>query len=123
MIDSHGISKCVQLAFYDAIKGLDIKPEHVLTDFVQIRKITKMHQTNIIQGDSMSLTVAAASIIAKVYRDNIMINMHETYPQYHFHKHKGYGTKLHVQALREHGPCKIHRKSFRPVKTYAEYFM
>ncbi|MBN1162705.1 ribonuclease HII [Patescibacteria group bacterium] len=121
-IDKHGISTAVQLAFYQSIKGLDIKPEHVLTDFVHIRKITEQHQTNIIQGDSLSLTIAAASIIAKVHRDNIMIDMHNIYPQYQFHQHKGYGTKKHIQALREYGPCKIHRRSFEPVKTYSRYF-
>lgn len=70
---------------------------------------------NLIKGDSKCAAIAAASILAKVTRDQLMMDYHEQYPKYHFDKHKGYGTKAHVDALEEHGPCPIHRKSFAPV--------
>ena len=69
---------------------------------------------SIVKGDSRSLSIAAASIIAKVTRDNLMLRFHEEYPQYGFAKHKGYGTKAHIKAISEHGPSPIHRRSFRP---------
>jgi len=72
-------------------------------------------QRAIVNGDRLIKSISAASIIAKVTRDRIMIKMHERYPEYYFHKHKGYGTKLHLRKLKKHGPCKIHRRSFRPV--------
>ena len=75
-----------------------------------------LKQKAIINGDKLVKIISAASIVAKVTRDRIMLSMHEKYPQYHFHKHKGYGTKLHMEMLKKHGPCKIHRKSFHPVK-------
>ena len=116
-IDRRGISQAVQTAFFKSITGLRVKPEHVLTDFVHIKKITQSDQTNIPKGDSKSISIAAASIVAKVYRDNIMIRMHERYPEYGFQQHKGYGTKKHIAALHKHGPCEIHRRSFEPVKS------
>ena len=70
----------------------------------------------ILKGDSKSLSIAAASIVAKVTRDRIMVSYDKTFPQYGFSKHKGYGTKSHIDALKKHGPCAIHRKSFAPVK-------
>jgi len=75
-----------------------------------------MDQRAVIGGDKLVKSISAASIIAKVTRDRMMMQMHEKYPQYGFDKHKGYGTKLHMDALVKHGPCKIHRKSFAPVK-------
>jgi len=76
-----------------------------------------MEQRAIVGGDRIVKSISAASIIAKVSRDRMMKEMHEKYPQYGFDKHKGYGTKFHVEALQKNGPCKIHRKSFEPVKT------
>ncbi len=78
-----------------------------------------MEQKFIVNGDKLVKSISAASIIAKVTRDWIMIEMHKKYPHYHFHKHKGYGTKLHMKMLEKHGPCKIHRRSFKPVKKLA----
>lgn len=75
-----------------------------------------MNQRAIVNGDKFVKSISAASIIAKVTRDRIMKKSHERYPQYGFDKHKGYGTKFHVEALKKYGPCKIHRKSFEPVK-------
>lgn len=71
-------------------------------------------------GDKLVKSISAASIIAKVTRDRIMKEMHKKYPEYHFHKHKGYGTKLHLEMLKKHGPCKIHRRSFRPIVEFAK---
>jgi ribonuclease HII len=115
-VDELGISEITQLAFYNAVKNLKIKPEKVFTDTFEIKKLTQEDQTNIISGDKKSISIAAASIIAKVYRDKIMIEEHLKYPVYGFDKHKGYGTKFHLEALYEYGPCEIHRKSFHPVK-------
>jgi ribonuclease HII len=114
-VDSLGISTATQTTFYSSIQNLKIKPEHVLTDTFEIRKLTKADQTNIVKGDTKSITIAAASIIAKVYRDALMVKMHETYQEYGFDKHKGYGTKQHFEAIEKYGPCKIHRMSFAPL--------
>jgi len=75
-----------------------------------------MPQQAIVKGDSRSISIAAASIIAKVTRDRIMTDLHDTYPQYNFIQHKGYPTKAHKQAILDHGPCPVHRKTFKGVK-------
>ena len=80
--------------------------------------MAKTNNESIIKGDSKSLSIAAASVIAKVERDRIMLNYSKEYPEYKFEKHKGYGTKLHLDALKKFGPCNIHRKSFAPVKKF-----
>jgi ribonuclease HII len=115
-IDKDGLSKVTQIAFYNAVKKLKIKPDFVLTDAFEIKKLTKESQLNIINGDAASITIGAASIIAKVYRDAIMVEMHKKYPHYGFDKHKGYGTKEHILAIQKWGICEIHRKSFAPIK-------
>ncbi len=116
-VDEFGISELTQRAFFNAVQSLKIKPQYVLTDTFEIVKITKEHQLNIISGDNRSISIASASIVAKVFRDNIMVEMHKKYPIYGFDRHKGYGTKIHIEALYEYGPCEIHRKSFKPVKS------
>lgn len=75
-----------------------------------------MEQKTVVNGDKTVKSISAASIVAKVMRDRIMLEMHQKYPQYRFDKHKGYGTKLHMEALQKYGPCEIHRRSFAPVK-------
>jgi len=117
-IDELGISELTQRAFFNAIRNLSVKPQYVLTDTFEVAKLTKQHQKNIISGDNKSISIASASIVAKVFRDNIMVEMHKKYPIYGFDKHKGYGTKMHIQALQEFGPCEIHRKSFEPLKSF-----
>jgi len=115
-IDELGISQVTQLSFYNAVKSLKTKPQIVLTDTFEVKKLVKNCQINISGGDTKSISIAAASIVAKVYRDNIMVEMHRKYPLYGFDRHKGYGTKAHIEALLKHGPCEIHRKSFNPLK-------
>lgn len=119
-VDELGISEVTQIAFFNAIKKLKIKPEKVFTDTFEVKRLTKEDQLNIISGDKKSISIAAASIVAKVYRDNVMIEEHTKYPVYGFDKHKGYGTRYHLQALYSNGPCEIHRKSFHPVKNLIE---
>ena len=92
-------------------------PGFVLIDAVSLPRLTTP-QRAIIKGDSLSLSIAAASIMAKVYRDRLMCDLHQKYPQYGFQQHKGYGTKEHLEAIRTHGPCPIHRKSFKGVREY-----
>lgn len=117
-IDKLGITELTQRAFFNSVKNLSVKPQYVLTDMFEIGRITKQHQTNIVNGDNRSISIASASIVAKVYRDNLMIKLHEKYPNYGFDKHKGYGTKTHFEALTKYGPCEIHRKSFEPIKSW-----
>jgi len=116
-LDLIGISKSTQKAFFESIKSLKIAPQHIFTDAFPIKNISKEKQTNIIKGDSRSISIAAASIIAKVYRDDLMTKYAEKYPEYEFEKHKGYGTKLHRDAILKYGPCEIHRRSFEPIKS------
>lgn len=116
-LDEMGISKATQYAFYRAVNTLGITPDHILTDSFEIKNINKEIQTNIIRGDDKSITIGAASIIAKVHRDNIMLEEHNKYPEYGFDAHKGYGTKGHLEAIEKHGICDIHRKSFEPIKS------
>jgi len=114
-IDERGMGRCVPDAFERAVDSLSIKPDFVITDFIKISSFSSDRQLNIRAGDLRSISVAAASIIAKVYRDNIMIEEDKRFPVYGFSFHKGYGTKRHLEALSTHGPCEIHRKSFKPV--------
>lgn len=116
-IDKIGISALTQKAFFQVIKRLSIKPQFVLTDAFEITNITKNNQKNIINGDQKSITIASASIVAKVFRDNIMVELAKKYPNYGFEKNKGYGTEYHLKAIDNFGPCEIHRRSFEPIKS------
>ena len=108
-IDEWGISKSNQIGFFNSVKSLSIKAEHVLTDHFPIKAMADSFQTNITKGDSKSMTIAAASILAKVHRDRKMYEFHKEYPNYGFDKHKGYGTRVHRDQILKLGPCKIHR--------------
>ena len=110
-IDEINILNATMKAMQLAIEGLNVKPELALIDGNQNRNITFNNKT-VIKGDAKSYNIAAASIIAKVSRDRYIIKMDELYPQYGFKKHKGYGTKEHMEAIRKYGPCEIHRKTF-----------
>ena len=116
-IDRIGILNATKTAMKRAIDGLGLAPDHLLIDYVRLHDITTP-QTGIKHGDMLSLSIACASVLAKVTRDRFMrTTAAELYPQYHFEQHKGYGTKLHQEALAEYGPCPIHRRSFRPLST------
>jgi ribonuclease HII len=99
------------LAMNRAIHQLNPAPDFALIDGNRSVGITIPNRT-VVKGDSLSASIAAASILAKVSRDRYMLEMAEQYPQYQFEKHKGYPTKLHYERLREYGPCPIHRKTF-----------
>lgn len=113
-IDSINILNATKMAMLDAIKGLVVVPQHVLIDAVRLESLNqlKISSTSIIKGDSLSYTIAAASIIAKVTRDRILEKIDLEYPQYGFKNHKGYGTKEHYEALMKYGPLPVHRKTF-----------
>jgi len=110
-IYKRNIQGATYIAMNNAIELLCIKPDIALIDGNRVSGITHNNRC-IIGGDGKSASIAAASILAKVSRDEYMINMAVKYPQYAFEKHKGYGTKLHYERLREHGPSEIHRVSF-----------
>lgn len=115
-IDQEGIGKANSRGFSESIASLKIKPDHVLTDFFPVRGIAREKQTNIVKGDAKSISIAAASILAKVTRDRIMREFSTHFSVYGFDRNKGYGTAFHIRALYKHGPCEIHRRSFAPVK-------
>ncbi len=94
-----------------AVAKLNLKPDIVLVDGNKSPELEISTQT-IVKGDSLSASIAAASILAKVERDRLMKNLSKKYPEYNFEKHKGYGTKMHIDLIKKYGPCEIHRKSF-----------
>ena len=111
-IDELNILNATKKGVTEAIKGLKIKPELILVDALNGIDTCGIKYDSIIKGDSKCYSISAASILAKVTRDRIMRQWDEVYPQYGFAKHKGYGTKAHIEALKEYGPCPIHRKTF-----------
>ena len=110
-IDEINILQATFLAMQRAIDKLDVRPDLALIDGNRAKDFGLPVRT-IVKGDSLSASIAAASILAKVTRDRLMEELDETYPQYGFAVHKGYGTKRHYEALREYGPCGIHRQTF-----------
>lgn len=112
IINEVGIGKATQRAFYQAVNTLTIKPEYVFIDAFYIDNMDRKNQKPIIHGDRKSISIAAASIIAKVYRDELMRKLNAKYPQYDFWQNKGYGTKKHRDAIKKFGLCDMHRKSF-----------
>lgn len=111
IIDEINILNATHLAMNDAIEGMKIKPDFALIDGNSIKNMKTPHQT-IVKGDAKSISIAAASILAKVARDRYITEISDKYPQYEFAKHKGYGTKLHTDLLKQYGPCEIHRRTF-----------
>lgn len=111
VIDDINILQATYRAMREAINELDVKPDILLNDAVNIPEVN-IKQVPIIKGDAKSISIAAASIIAKVERDRLMVMYDELYPEYGFAKNKGYGSKEHIEALRKYGPCPIHRRSF-----------
>lgn len=114
-IDRLNILEATRLAMRRAIGQLAPPPDYLLIDAVSLPGIG-IPERPIIKGDSLSLSVAAASIVAKVTRDRLMAAYHDIFPEYDFLSHKGYGTKRHLQRLACHGPCSIHRRTFTPVQ-------
>ena len=110
-IEEFNILNAAMLAMNRAIAQLEPQPELALIDGNRSSAI-EINSRCVIKGDAKCADIAAASILAKVTRDRYMLEMAEKYPEYHFERHKGYGTKLHYEALREYGPCEIHRSSF-----------
>ncbi len=110
-IDEINILQATYEAMRQAIGHLGVTPQILLNDAVTIPQVT-VRQVPIIRGDAKSVSIAAASILAKVTRDHIMVEYDRLYPEYGFAKHKGYGTAAHIAALREYGPCPIHRRTF-----------
>ncbi|MEE9508286.1 MAG: ribonuclease HII [Anaerolineales bacterium] len=114
MVDEVGIIKATRLAMMEAITSLDVSPSHLLIDHIPLPEVSIV-QTVITKGDLQVLSIAAASVIAKVTRDSIMVDFGEQFSGYGFSRHKGYGTKEHQHALADLGPTSIHRYSFAPV--------
>lgn len=114
VIDSVNIYQATKQAMVQALGELSVKPEHLLIDAMELD--VDIPQTSIIKGDSSSISIAAASIIAKVTRDRMMKELGEMYPEYGFQKHMGYGTKEHLRAIEEYGVLREHRRSFAPIK-------
>jgi len=116
-IDSLNILRATMLAMQRAVQGLTTVPQLALVDGNQAPKLRCTVQT-VIKGDALVPAISAASILAKTARDADLLRLHALYPQYAFDQHKGYGTALHLQRLREHGPCAEHRRSFAPIKAF-----
>jgi ribonuclease HII len=124
MIDRINIRQAAWRGMNQALEQIQPRPEHVLVDGLRIRWLT-YPQTALIEGDAKSYSIAAASVLAKVTRDRLMLDYDRLYPAYGFAEHKGYATPRHYSAIKEHGPCPIHRRSFapfRPVETELELF-
>ncbi len=114
-IDQLNILEATRLAMRRALEQLVPPPDYVLIDAVSLPGVS-IPIRPIIKGDALSISIAAASIVAKVTRDRLMASYHDTFPEYGFLSHKGYGTAEHLERLAYHGPCSIHRRSFAPVK-------
>jgi len=121
LIDERNILQATKWAMRSALAQLKILPQALLLDAIRLPEI-ELPQRSIIKGDTLCLSIAAASIIAKVTRDRIMIQLHEEYPVYGFAQNKGYGTEAHLLALRQHGATPHHRKSFAPVRELFDLF-
>jgi ribonuclease HII len=113
-IDRMNIYQATRMAMLAAVRGLTIEPDHLLIDAMRIDHPCR--QTKLIYGDSLSLSIAAASVVAKVHRDALMRELDQAHPGYGLASHKGYGTPEHRRALAEHGPSVLHRRTFAPVK-------
>lgn len=111
-IDKINILQATYAAMTDAVNGLDIKPDVALIDGNRIPPQLEVKSRCIVKGDALSMSIACASILAKVSRDRFMLRIAEMYPEYMFEKHKGYGTALHVEKILEYGASPVHRKSF-----------
>ena len=117
-LDQIGVAAANRTAMERAVAGLALDPDMLVIDAMTLDLDTP--QIGIIDGDAQSLSIAAASIVAKVHRDSLMLDLDREYPAYGFARHKGYGVAAHVAALSQHGPCPVHRRSFAPVRLAGE---
>lgn len=113
-IDEVNIYQATIVAMERSLETLHPRPDYLLLDAITLPRVP-IPQKPLIKGDCRSHSIAAASILAKVTRDRMMLELHDQYPQYNFRKHKGYGTREHLEALQKYGPCVAHRKTFNPV--------
>lgn len=120
IIDKVNIYEATKLAMYEAINNSKIKPEHVLIDAMKLEELS-IPSTSIIKGDLKSITISAASVIAKVTRDRMLVELDKKYPEYGFAKNAGYGTKQHVEAIEKFGIIPEHRKTFKPVSDHLNH--
>ena len=109
----------MQRALDQALDGSDSMPDCLFLDYMPWPERREMHHLSIVEGDARSLTIACASVLAKVWRDRYMLKLDAEFSEYGFARHKGYGTMAHLAALRRHGPCSAHRHSYRPVLQFA----
>jgi len=113
-IDDVNIYQATIVAMERSLEALNPRPDYLLLDAITLPRVP-IPQKHLIKGDCRSHSIAAASILAKVTRDRLMLKLHDQYPQYNFRKHKGYGTREHLEALHRYGPCDAHRRTFNPV--------
>jgi ribonuclease HII len=118
-IERQGILAASLIAMVQAVRALSLVPEMILVDGNQPLPLTYPQQT-VIKGDDLCPSISAASVVAKVYRDRLMEDLHRRFPQYNFARHKGYATAEHLEALRCWGPCVLHRRTFRGVKEWLD---
>jgi ribonuclease HII len=119
VIDHYNILRATWRAMQLALDALTVRPDHALVDGLRVPLIG-VTQTAIVKGDAKSFSIAAASVVAKVTRDRMMLTIHEQFPKYNFARHKGYGTPEHLAALDQYGPSPVHRRSFAPVRQTIE---
>lgn len=115
-IDAIGIAPATRLAMQRAVEALPERPDYLLLDWVRLATVN-LPQESFTKGDGRIVSIAAASILAKVHRDKLLVGMDQVYPLYGFAGHKGYGAASHMAALAAHGPCPEHRRSFSPLRT------
>ncbi len=115
MIDQINILQATHRAMNEALGKLNPLPPHALVDGLRVKTL-RVEQTAIVEGDAKSYSIAAASVLAKVTRDRLMVTYHSHFPEYGFAEHKGYGTPQHLEAIGKHGACPIHRRTFAPFK-------
>ena len=114
-IDASGIAPATRLAMRRAVQALSPPPDHLLIDWVQLKSLN-LPQQSFTKGDLRIVSIASASILAKVHRDRLLCQLHEEFPAYGFHSHKGYAARSHLAAIEKCGPCPAHRRSFAPMR-------
>jgi ribonuclease HII len=112
-IDQINILQASFLAMHRAVDQLTLRPEHLLIDGNRFKAYPGIPHTTVVKGDGKYLSIAAASVLAKTYRDDFMLTIHQDYPHYHWHSNKGYPAPIHREAIAQHGACEHHRQSFR----------